>query len=114
MRMSDCSSDVFSSDLPRIIGNVSRVHAARAVAARPLGEEQNIVGRLVFEVDRPVRLVRLGGVLRIALLEVHRRDWPLLASVQAIDDQPVYKRRSEERRAGKECVSTCKTRWSPY
>src|SRR3546814_2783291 len=23
-------------------------------------------------------------------------------------------RRSEERRVGKECVSTCKSRWSPY
>src|SRR3546814_12176890 len=31
---------------------------------------------------------------------------------------PVYKRildlRSEERRVGKECVSTCRSRWSPY
>src|SRR3546814_12277113 len=25
-----------------------------------------------------------------------------------------YMRRSEERRVGKECVSTCRTRWSPY
>ena len=23
-------------------------------------------------------------------------------------------RRSEERRVGKECVSTCRSRWSPY
>src|SRR3546814_10033640 len=27
--------------------------------------------------------------------------------------RPVYKR-SEERRVGKECVSTCRSRWSPY
>src|SRR3546814_12900135 len=27
------------------------------------------------------------------------------------DDRP---RRSEERRVGKECVSTCRSRWSPY
>src|SRR3546814_19029079 len=26
----------------------------------------------------------------------------------------VLKRRSEERRVGKECVSTCRSRWSPY
>src|SRR3546814_16156443 len=26
----------------------------------------------------------------------------------------VLKERSEERRVGKECVSTCRTRWSPY
>src|SRR3546814_19473483 len=27
---------------------------------------------------------------------------------------PVPDRRSEERRVGKECVSTCRSRWSPY
>src|SRR3546814_19179178 len=26
----------------------------------------------------------------------------------------LIKRRSEERRVGKECVSTCRSRWSPY
>src|SRR3546814_7075103 len=26
----------------------------------------------------------------------------------------IYGRRSEERRVGKECVSTCRSRWSPY
>src|SRR3546814_20991318 len=26
----------------------------------------------------------------------------------------IYSGRSEERRVGKECVSTCSTRWSPY
>src|SRR3546814_18775374 len=25
-----------------------------------------------------------------------------------------YKKRSEERRVGNECVSTCRSRWSPY
>ena len=25
-----------------------------------------------------------------------------------------YEVRSEERRVGKECVSTCRSRWSPY
>src|SRR3546814_3736627 len=27
---------------------------------------------------------------------------------------PRFKDRSEERRVGKECVSTCRSRWSPY
>src|SRR3546814_12453745 len=27
---------------------------------------------------------------------------------------PALARRSEERRVGKECVSTCRSRWSPY
>src|SRR3546814_11552336 len=26
----------------------------------------------------------------------------------------VFAKRSEERRVGKECVSTCRSRWSPY
>src|SRR3546814_4904261 len=33
----------------------------------------------------------------------------LLAALASIRD-----RRSEERRVGKECVSTCRSRWSPY
>src|SRR3546814_19954695 len=27
---------------------------------------------------------------------------------------PLEQQRSEERRVGKECVSTCRSRWSPY
>src|SRR3546814_12067463 len=29
-------------------------------------------------------------------------------------DDRFYRDRSEERRVGKECVSTCRSRWSPY
>src|SRR3546814_4291129 len=29
-------------------------------------------------------------------------------------DRPVVSSRSEERRVGKECVRTCRSRWSPY
>src|SRR3546814_15845181 len=28
--------------------------------------------------------------------------------------RPAHVERSEERRVGKECVSTCRSRWSPY
>src|SRR3546814_7595197 len=31
-----------------------------------------------------------------------------------IEAAAVHLRRSEERRVGKECVSTCRSRWSPY
>src|SRR3546814_12207864 len=40
------------------------------------------------------------------------RPAPLL--VQYVDAGWVGKKRSEERRVGKECVSTCRSRWSPY
>src|SRR3546814_2091973 len=34
--------------------------------------------------------------------------------VTAGQPSPVIVGRSEERRVGKECVSTCRSRWSPY
>src|SRR3546814_18670839 len=37
--------------------------------------------------------------------------WNLLV---AIEEGMTLERRSEERRVGKECVSTCRSRWSPY
>src|SRR3546814_18466909 len=37
---------------------------------------------------------------------------PNVASVE--DCKQAYMLRSEERRVGKECVSTCRSRWSPY
>src|SRR3546814_6394717 len=39
-------------------------------------------------------------------------DGPAFGGAQA--DVAELLRRSEERRVGKECVSTCRSRWSPY
>src|SRR3546814_18259334 len=36
-----------------------------------------------------------------------------LAAIDAAQ-KAIVKHRSEERRGGKECVSTCRSRWSPY
>src|SRR3546814_15126666 len=36
------------------------------------------------------------------------------AKRQDVPVDPVESCRSEERRVGKECVSTCRSRWSPY
>src|SRR3546814_20700351 len=48
--------------------------------------------------------------LRVVNIGDHR------AAVRVTDehDRSVDVRRSEERRVGKECVSTCRSRWSPY
>src|SRR3546814_13016873 len=85
MRISDWSSDVCSSDLPR------RRRDARFLRAR-FGH---------------------GGPRGAA--------WQIFAAVRRGQDQPAkrsvepgYRTRSEERREGKECVSTCRSRWSPY
>src|SRR3546814_6017107 len=34
--------------------------------------------------------------------------------IRAIPVDPPFGERSEERRVGKECVSTCRSRWAPY
>src|SRR3546814_2651875 len=36
----------------------------------------------------------------------------LLGAIELVSNKQT--RRSEERRVGKECVSTCRSRWSPY
>src|SRR3546814_16056158 len=42
------------------------------------------------------------------------RDFPRLKHAGLLLDSPADHVRSEERRVGKECVSTCRSRWSPY
>src|SRR3546814_9552216 len=45
----------------------------------------------------------------------HKRVDPVALSIRP--SREIYEeivRRSEERRVGKECVSTCRSRWSPY
>ena len=50
-----------------------------------------------------------------------REEWTKLCSLRAkilwtrgSEYIECYGTRSEERRVGKECVSTCRSRWSPY
>src|SRR3546814_11377271 len=54
----------------------------------------------------------VGGVPIVLLLPLFGvMAWRLWAATA----QPYWKRqRSEERRVGKECVRTCRSRWSPY
>src|SRR3546814_10981402 len=55
-----------------------------------------------------------GDVIDIALHTIKVQNWD-----KTITTVPTHKLiaesfRSEERRVGKECVSTCRSRWSPY
>src|SRR3546814_4477125 len=89
VRISDWSSDVCSSDLPGEFGS------ARGVVLDDelhLGGHRNL-GALRAAHEAGLQLVELD-------LEVARR------LRQHVD-------RSEERRVGKECVSKCRSRWSP-
>src|SRR3546814_9292034 len=86
MRISDWSSDVCSSDLH---------HACPCTRSPcPLG------WRFASHLPPPRRNAR-----------PRRRRPKSLPSAPTSTPSPT---RSEERRVGKECVSTCRSRWSPY
>src|SRR3546814_15015 len=53
---------------------------------------------------------RGGGISAPSLTDKDREDIKLAAEL----DMDYVAVRSEERRVGKECVSTCRSRWSPY
>src|SRR3546814_7878281 len=92
MRISDWSSDVCSSDL---------IPAYRAAPAGKAAAPVVLVVQEIFGVHEYIkdvcRRLAKAGYMAIA---------PELYSRQGD--------RSEERRVGKECVSTCRSRWSPY
>src|SRR3546814_15336799 len=70
------------------------------------GEARNALARAVF-------FNRLGELRdRTFENQRHRASGLNLVSAAIILWNTVY--RSEERRVGKECVSTCRSRWSPY
>src|SRR3546814_11573075 len=94
MRISDWSSDVCSSDLRMAErdGTAIGIH----------------ISRVVRHVELPQHGQRLGGEGLVQLDHVH------VADRQAGLGQHLLGRRSEERCVGKECVSTCRSRWSPF
>src|SRR3546814_1139876 len=103
MRISDWSSDVCSSDLHPADGGQleDEPQPPRGGGAGP--EARLDAGR------QEARLRSRGGRRRPA---VHR---PALGADPG-GRRPAageVRRRSEERRVGKECVSTCNSRWSP-
>src|SRR3546814_17743672 len=105
MRISDWSSDVCSSDLvpcPPIWRGEAAVppRAAWRPCARPGKNRlcQNQTGS-----GAPSVPVHPAPGYRMDTLRDH-----------AARHFPHARERSEERRVGKECVSTCRSRWSPY
>src|SRR3546814_13887359 len=101
MRISDWSSDVCSSDL------VDRRGCANAAVA---GERYARHG--TEQINDCDALPGGDFVLRDdgdGLADLRER---LFSARRGNDD--LVPLRSEERRVGKECVSTCRSRWSPY
>src|SRR3546814_19340542 len=98
MRISDWSSDVCSSDLPIPAVEVIS-EAIKKADSSYFFENYNKQAAAV-----------------LAALKQHGYTivpyYPTVEMVKAAMDELQY--RSEERRVGKECVSRCRSRWSPY
>src|SRR3546814_18877125 len=112
MRISDWSSDVCSSDLLR--GRLD--HKGNSPFWEGLGEK--FFGMSFQEADS---FNAIHGNQFIAdLMPKHPIYTALLSeSARSAIGQPhdggqAAMARSEERRVGKECVRTCRSRWSPY
>src|SRR3546814_8459632 len=66
---------------------------------------------------RHTRCALVTGVQTCALpiwFSATRRESSGLRDLRIPAVRTPHRRRSEERRVGKECVSTCRSRWSPY
>src|SRR3546814_14894530 len=97
MRISDWSSDVCSSDLgdPALLNNLCWLRGTREI-------------QLDAVLKDCTRAVELGNNAAAVLDSRAMVFFRLCRLDEARAD------RSEERRVGKECVSTCRSRWSRY
>src|SRR3546814_13101677 len=95
MRISDWSSDVCSSDLESLNARFRR--AVRHRGHFPNEQAALKVLYLVAMQRRPNRENLTGKI----------SGWKIILNALSVHYS------SEERRVGKECVSTCRSRWSP-
>src|SRR3546814_18829715 len=108
MRIIDWSSDVCSSDLATL--SQAFAHLLGNILGQAGCRQDTVQFRLhhaapLFTISAPAakRRHKTGSRLRIELIERNN----------GVGHKPVALR-SEERRVGIECVSTCRSRWSPY
>src|SRR3546814_20523996 len=107
MRISDWSSDVCSSDLIDRVDHEAALHRTGRAIAR--------IDALDFARDQPVADIVQP---RAAIFGIDRRaEQPERAHLRhdlTIEAFVEKRRRTEERRVGKECVSTCRSRGWPH
>src|SRR3546814_17993915 len=99
MRISDWSSDVCSSDLTAAEALTGVLFDGMTIMAGGFG--------LCGIPENLIAAIRDSGV----------KDLTVVSNNCGVDDFGLgllLAGRSEERRVGKECVSTCRSRWSPY
>src|SRR3546814_14996772 len=103
MRISDWSSDVCSSDLfsaKSLQERIVDVGASLVITA----DEQVRGGKTIPLKPAVEEAIGMGGCDAVAKIVVYQRTG---------GNVPWKDGRSEERRVGKEWVSTCRSRWSP-
>src|SRR3546814_4764814 len=110
LRISDWSSDVCSSDL--LASN--EVHdLAVAIGCDPGKDDVSglCYGKIVILADADSDGLHIATLLAALFL----KHFPALVAAGNIfvAMPPLFRVRSEERRVGKECVSTGRSRWSP-
>src|SRR3546814_13334931 len=105
MRISDWSSDVCSSDL------VGEVFSECAIGAAADARQHDDDPDNAEQTERADRRVRCRNHAEDFIPVAHEECALPALAVPAPDKLDC---RSEERRVGKECVSTCRSRWSPY
>src|SRR3546814_20309951 len=111
MRISDWSSDVCSSDLASLGEAVPK--SIRTLFSHWALHEATVTA-VRAENDRRIELAKAIANQPAPKAEPVDNDIDLVkAQAAKIYPQPDQAYRSEERRVGKECVSTCRSRWSP-
>src|SRR3546814_19707810 len=108
MRISDWSSDVCSPDLSELIADADTVQSAF---------RRNMFQSVTALLDAPSAFERFKDALTTnptLTVDVKREPDYYAEQSKQLTKLLNFIARSEERRVGKECVSTCKSRWSPY
>src|SRR3546814_12375622 len=122
MRISDWSSDVCSSDLFEYGESIDEMKHADKVSERILFLDGlpnfQLLGRLRIG-ESVEEVLKADLELEMEALPVLKEAIAHCESVRDFVSRDLFahilesEERSEERRVGKECVSTCRTRWSP-
>src|SRR3546814_4806641 len=107
MRIRDWSSDVCSSDLEQYTRNMVTGASTADVAVVMVDARKGVL----TQTRRHSYLVSLIGIQHI-VVAINKMD--LVDYAENVYNKIVEDYRSEERRVGKECVSTFRSRWSPY
>src|SRR3546814_18934095 len=131
MRISDWSSDVCSSDLLRFLRQLRLRGDERVPREFDAGKVGGVLflGLVAVDLDLAQARVGIGRVLSHQWCDAQAPGGvvggrpPGLEFARGVDvlalgvdgaAELVADQRSEERRVGKECVSQCRSRWSPY